>query len=128
MRSCCDGWSTRSLMVDQLSYFSFQPVLHDWYVLSCLYDGSYNRKEGFLRRFPTLYIGKIKCVEGIVKYIFFLPSIRTLACSRLLKMPTTLWRVITHTHTHTHTHTRMNLISAICLNNILECVCAILFV
>ena len=28
--SCCDGSSDRSLMVDPLSYFSFQPVLHDW--------------------------------------------------------------------------------------------------
>ena len=26
----CDGSSDRSLMVDLLSYFSFQPVLHDW--------------------------------------------------------------------------------------------------
>ena len=30
--------------VDPLSYFSFQPVLHDWwYVLSCLWDGAYKR-------------------------------------------------------------------------------------
>ena len=33
------------------SYFSFQPVLHDWYVLSCVWDGVYkitlavNQKE-----------------------------------------------------------------------------------
>ena len=26
----CDGSSDRSFMVDPLSYFSFQPVLHDW--------------------------------------------------------------------------------------------------
>ena len=26
----CDGSSDRSLMVDPLSYFSFQPVLHNW--------------------------------------------------------------------------------------------------
>ena len=25
-------------MVDALSYFSFQPVLHDWYVLFYLWD------------------------------------------------------------------------------------------
>ena len=30
VRSWCDGSSDRSLMVDPLSYFSFQPVLHDW--------------------------------------------------------------------------------------------------
>ena len=26
----CDGSSDRSFMVDPLSYFSFQPELHDW--------------------------------------------------------------------------------------------------
>ena len=30
VRSWCDGPSDRSFMVDPLSYFSFQPVLHDW--------------------------------------------------------------------------------------------------
>ena len=30
VRSWCDGLSDRSIMVDPLSYFSFQPVLHDW--------------------------------------------------------------------------------------------------
>ena len=30
VRSRCDGSSDRSFMVDPLSYFSFQPVLHDW--------------------------------------------------------------------------------------------------
>ena len=29
VRSWCDGLSDRSFMVDPLSYFSFQPVLHD---------------------------------------------------------------------------------------------------
>ena len=29
-RSCCDESPDRSFMVDPLSYFSFQPVLHDW--------------------------------------------------------------------------------------------------
>ena len=29
IRSWCDGSSDRSFMVDPLSYFSFQPVLHD---------------------------------------------------------------------------------------------------
>ena len=31
LRSSCDGSSDLSLLVDPLSYFSFQPVLHDWY-------------------------------------------------------------------------------------------------
>ena len=30
VHSWCDGLSDRSFMVDPLSYFSFQPVLHDW--------------------------------------------------------------------------------------------------
>ena len=30
VRSCCDGSSDRSFMVDPLNCFSFQPVLHDW--------------------------------------------------------------------------------------------------
>ena len=30
VRSWCDGSSDRSFVVDPLSYFSFQPVLHDW--------------------------------------------------------------------------------------------------
>ena len=30
VRSWCDGSSDRSLMADPLSYFSFQPLLHDW--------------------------------------------------------------------------------------------------
>ena len=30
IRSWCDGSSDRSLMVDPLGYFSFQPVPHDW--------------------------------------------------------------------------------------------------
>ena len=44
------SWSSdRSLMVDKLSYFSLQPVFHDWrnkgswYVLSCLWDDAYKR-------------------------------------------------------------------------------------
>ena len=30
VRSWCDGSSDRSLMVDPLSYFSFQTVFYDW--------------------------------------------------------------------------------------------------
>ena len=49
VRSWCDGSSDRSLTVNQLRYFLFQPVLHHWcnkklwYVLSCLWDGAYKR-------------------------------------------------------------------------------------
>ena len=35
VHSWCDGLSDRSFMVDPLSYFSFQPVLHDWCEKSC---------------------------------------------------------------------------------------------
>ena len=35
VRSWCDGSSDRSFMVDPLSYFSFQPVLHNWYNKGC---------------------------------------------------------------------------------------------
>ena len=35
VRSWCDGSSDRSFMVDPLNYFSFQPVLHDWYTKGC---------------------------------------------------------------------------------------------
>ena len=51
VRLWCDGSSDRSFMVDPLICFSFQPVVHDWYVLSCLWDGAYkitlaaNRKD-----------------------------------------------------------------------------------
>ena len=31
VRSWCGGSSDRSFMVDPLSYFSFQPVPHDWF-------------------------------------------------------------------------------------------------
>ena len=30
-----NGSSDRSLMMDPLSYFSLQPVLHDWYNKGC---------------------------------------------------------------------------------------------
>ena len=30
VRSWCDGSSDRSVMVESLGYFSFQPMLHDW--------------------------------------------------------------------------------------------------
>ena len=57
VRSWCDESSDRSFLLDPFSYFSFQPVLHDWcnkgrimcypvYVLSC------HIKE------PLLLIGK----------------------------------------------------------------------
>ena len=37
-------------MVDPLSYFTFQLVLHDWYVLSCLSDDAHVAAAGFLSR------------------------------------------------------------------------------
>ena len=33
--SWCDGLSDRYFMVDPLSYFSFQPVLHEWCNKGC---------------------------------------------------------------------------------------------
>ena len=40
VRSWCDGSSEWSLMDDPFSYFSFQPVLHNWYVVcAILYVG-----------------------------------------------------------------------------------------
>ena len=35
VRSWCDGSSDRSFLVDPLSYFSFQPVPHDWCNKDC---------------------------------------------------------------------------------------------
>ena len=92
-------WQERSLMVrwvagsilqvggggDPLCYFSFQPVLHNWYNkghgMCCLWYGAYkidlavNQKRvahvaaaGFLSHYlsgPTPY--KIKCVECVIK-------------------------------------------------------------
>ena len=37
-----DGSSNRSLIVNLLSYFSFQLVLHNW----CLWDGAYKISHG----------------------------------------------------------------------------------
>ena len=64
-------WVIGSILhgVDPLSYFSFQPVLHDWpwYVLSCLWDGAYKRTlavnrwvayvaaAGFLSHYPCVW-------------------------------------------------------------------------
>ena len=49
VRSWCDGSSDRSFMLDLLSYFSFQPMLHNWcYPVS----GMMHIKE------PLLLIGK----------------------------------------------------------------------
>ena len=46
-RSLMVRWVVGSILhgVDPLSYFSFQPVLHDWCNkgLSCLWDGAYKR-------------------------------------------------------------------------------------
>ena len=57
VRSWCDRSSDRSFMVDPLSYFSFQPVLHDWCNkgrgMCHLVCGMMHIKE------PLLLIGKI---------------------------------------------------------------------
>ena len=49
-RSLMVQWVVGSILhgVDPLSYFSFQPVLHNWCnkgrgMLSCLWDGAYKR-------------------------------------------------------------------------------------
>ena len=84
--SWCDGSSDRSLIVEPLSIFLFQPVLHDWFIKGCgmCYPvcGMVHIKE------PLLLIGKgipcggsrfslalsvrchitiTKCVECVVK-------------------------------------------------------------
>ena len=50
-------WVVGSILhgMDPLSYFSFQPVLHDWCnkgcgMLSCLWDGAYKRTLAVNRR------------------------------------------------------------------------------
>ena len=49
--SRCDGLSDQSFMVDALSYFSFQPVLHDWCNKGCsLWDDAYKRTFGVNRK------------------------------------------------------------------------------
>ena len=54
--SWCDGSSDRSFMVDPLSYFSFQPVLHDWFNKGC---GMCYPVCGMMRiKEPLLLIGK----------------------------------------------------------------------
>ena len=88
-----NGSSNQSFMVDTLRYFSFQPVLHDWYNkgcgMCCPVCGIMHLKEPLLligmsspcgrSRFPlslsewpfticmTPYNRKIKCVECVVK-------------------------------------------------------------
>ena len=55
-RSWCDGSSDQSFMVDPLSYFSFQPVLHDWCNKGC---GMLNPVCGMVHiEEPLLIIGK----------------------------------------------------------------------
>ena len=50
------GSSDQSLMVDPLTYFSFQPVLHDWYNTGC---GMFYPVCGMVHiKDPLLLIGK----------------------------------------------------------------------
>ena len=56
IRSWCDGSSDRSFMVDPLSYFSFQPVLHDGCNKGC---GMCNAVCGMMHiKEPLQLIGK----------------------------------------------------------------------
>ena len=46
--SWCDGLSDQSFMVNPLSYFSYQPVLHNWCNIGCgmyypVWDDAYKR-------------------------------------------------------------------------------------
>ena len=62
IRSWCDGSSDRSFMMDPLSYFLFQPVLHDWcnkgHGMSYLVSEMMHIKE------PLLLIGKSSPCDG----------------------------------------------------------------
>ena len=56
VRSWFDASSDQSFMVDPLSYFSFQPVLHDWCNKGC---GMCNPVSGMVHiKEPLLLIGK----------------------------------------------------------------------
>ena len=62
MASLCDGSSDRNLMVVPLSYFSFQPVFHDWYkkAMVCIM-----LSLGWcLKKTPLLLIGKSSPYNG----------------------------------------------------------------
>ena len=62
VRSWCDGSSDRSFMVDPLSYFSFQPVLHDWCNKGC---GMYYPVCGMMHiKEPLLLIRKSSLYGG----------------------------------------------------------------
>ena len=56
IRSRCDGSSDRSFTVDPLSYFSFQPVLHNWCNKGC--DMCYPVCGMVHTKEPLLLIGK----------------------------------------------------------------------
>ena len=62
VRSWCDGSSDQSFMVDPLSYFSFQPVLHNWCNKGC---GMYYPVCGVVHiKEPLLLIGKSSPCRG----------------------------------------------------------------
>ena len=61
VRLCYGGSSDRSFMVDPLSYFSFQPVLHDWCnkgrgVCYPVYVESTSLNKTFPSFFPSFHI------------------------------------------------------------------------
>ena len=57
VRSWCNGSSDRSFMVDPLSYFSIQPVFHDW--CNKGHRGCYPVCEMVFITDPLLLIGKV---------------------------------------------------------------------
>ena len=90
--SWCEGSSDRSFMVDPLSYFSFQPVIHDWGIkgrgmcypvcgmvhikqlLLLIGKSTHVGVAGFLSRYvngPLPYVRRhitvTKCVQCVVK-------------------------------------------------------------
>ena len=65
VRSWCNGSSDQSFMVDPLSYFSFQPVLHNWCNTGCvcaILSGMVHIKE------PLVLIGKHSPCSGSSRF------------------------------------------------------------
>ena len=62
----CNGSSDQSFMVDPLSYFLFQPVLHEWCNKGC---GMYDLVCGMMHiKDPLLLIGKSNSCRGNRKF------------------------------------------------------------
>ena len=65
MVSVRDGSCDRSFVVDPLSYFSFQPMLSEWY--NKLVCAILSLVAGFLSGYLRRHITINKCVECVVK-------------------------------------------------------------